>query len=268
VETARIPDAERLIVIHAASYGSPLDYLRHPIETFEANTTSLVRLVRHCNPDRVTQFVYLSSAEIYGQAPDTAIPTPEGFVGGVATLAARSIYAESKRMGEVLGVSLAHDLGIPFTVLRPWNVYGPGQRLEDGRVPIEFVRNALQEGVIRLTSNGTPRRAFCYVWDSIRQIVSTLGRTTSVEAFNIGHGGEEVSILDLALHCAAACGLSAKAVQCDPTARSVGLHRCAPDTRAVQALAAEPWAFTRLTVGLRSLRDWAEFMQSTECPIC
>ena len=263
VETARLPDAENLIVIHAASYGSPRDFLRHTISTFEANTRSLVRLFKLCDANRVKQFVFFSSAEIYGQPPETAIPTPESFVGGADTLSLRSIYGESKRMGEVLGVTMGHEQRIPFTVLRPWNLYGPGQRLEDGRVPMEFIRQALAEGAIRLDSNGTPRRAFCFVWDGIRQIVAAIGRDTPVEAFNIGHGTEEISIYELARHCAAACDLPPSAVHYDPNAKASGLNRCAPDTRAVACLAGEAWPFTQLAIGLRVLRDWATFLGKT-----
>jgi UDP-glucuronate decarboxylase len=261
VETAGVPAADRLVVIHTASYGSPRDYLRQPMETFEANTEGLIHLFQQCESSRVKQFVYFSSAEIYGQPPDAAIPTPEDYVGGLETLAPRSIYGESKRMSEVLGVCLGQARKIPFAALRPWNVYGPGQRLEDGRVPIEFIRQARQQGTIRLASNGSPRRAFCYVWDGIRQIVGTLAdQTAPVQAFNIGNSTEEISILELARLCAVASGLPANAVQFDAGARATGLARCAPDTRAVQNLTCKPWSFTPLTSGLRELCAWVDYL--------
>lgn len=261
-ETARVPAADRLVVVHTASYGSPRDYLRQPMETFEANTKGIIHLFQQCEAGRVLQFVYFSSAEIYGQPPETAIPTPEGYVGGLETLAPRSIYGESKRMSEVLGVCLGQARKIPFTALRPWNLYGPGQRLEDGRVPMEFIRQARQEGAIRLASNGSPRRAFCYVWDGIRQIMATLGHSAPVQAFNIGNSAEEISILELARLCAVASGLPAAAVQFDPAAKAAGLSRCAPDTRAVCKLIVEPQPFTPLTPGLRALHEWAGFLEA------
>jgi nucleoside-diphosphate-sugar epimerase len=258
-ESARLPDAKSLIVVHTASYGSPRDYMREPMETFSANTIALARLFQS---DRtgLKQLVYFSSAEVYGQPPDAAIPTPESFLGGGDTLSSRSIYGESKRMGEVLGVNYAEKKKIPFTVLRPWNLYGPGQRLEDGRVPMEFIRQAMQEKAICLSSNGSPRRAFCYVWDGIRQIAATLGRTVPVEAFNVGNGSEEISILELSRQCAAACGLPATAVQFDAKAQAAGLQRCMPDTRAVSKIAPVTHPLTPLSTGLPVLRDWANFL--------
>ena len=60
-------------------------------------------------------------------------------------------------MAEVLGAVLADEHGIPFTALRPFNLYGPGQRADDGRVPLAFVREAVETGAIALASDG--RRA-------------------------------------------------------------------------------------------------------------
>ena len=80
-----------------------------------------------------------------------------------------------------------------------------------------------------------------------------------VEAFNIGNGGEEISILDLARQCAAACGLPASAVQYDPQAKAGGLARCVPDTSAISRVTNTAGSFTALSVGLPVLRDWANF---------
>ncbi len=259
VEQATLPNVNNLVVIHTASYGSPRDYLAHPLETFEANTQGLVWLLKQCDPSRVRQFVFISSAEVYGQPPEAAIPTPESFVGGLETLSRRSIYGESKRMAEVLGVCLAQEKGIPFTALRPWNLYGPGQRLRDGRVPVEFMRQALEDGSIRLASNGMPRRAFCYVWDGVRQIAAALLCRAPVAAFNVGQGAEETRILELARRCALLCNLPETAVHYDPSAMASGLERCAPDVGAVERLAGSTNAFTPLASGLAVLKDWVEF---------
>jgi dTDP-glucose 4,6-dehydratase/UDP-glucuronate decarboxylase len=209
---------------------------------------------------RLRQFVYFSSAEIYGQPPSTAIPTPETFVGGLETLAVRSIYGESKRMAEVLGACLGEQQGVPFTALRPWNVYGPGQRIDDGRVPMEFVRQARNSRSISLASNGTPTRAFCHAWDAMRQIAATLGHTAKAAAFNIGNGTEEISVLDLARQCAAACGLPAEAVTFNPAAASTGLQRCVPDVAAIRAQTSSSRPFTSLSDGLATLVEWRDFL--------
>jgi len=259
-EEAKLPAVGNLIVVHAASYGSPKNYLRDPIATFSANTLGLINLLRGAGGGQVRQLVFFSSAEVYGQPPPEAIPTAENYQGTMDTLSVRSIYGESKRMGEVLGTCLAEKAGIPLTIVRPWNLYGPGQRWDDGRVPIEFLRQALQERTIRLASNGSPRRAFCFAWDGIRQIAATLGLSGKVLAFNIGNGTEEISILGLAQSCATACGLPESAVWYDPAARALGLQRCLPEVSAVLRLTPGRLDFTPLSVGLPLLVEWLDFL--------
>ncbi len=258
VEDVNLPADDNLIVVHTASYGSPRDYLREPIATYSANTRGLMHLFGQRRPLR--QFVYFSSAEIYGQPPATAIPTPEKFIGGLDTLAVRSIYGESKRMAEVLGACLGEEQRVPFTALRPWNVYGPGQRADDGRVPMEFIRQSRGNRVVSLASNGKPTRAFCHVWDAMRQITATLGDTAKTSAFNIGNGTEEISMLDLARRCAVACGLPLEAVVCNPAAPNSGLLRCMPEVSAILARTPSPHSFTSLDDGLATLVEWHDFL--------
>ncbi|MFN0066138.1 MAG: NAD-dependent epimerase/dehydratase family protein [Limisphaerales bacterium] len=259
-EAAVLPAADGLIVVHAASYGSPRDYLREPLATYEANTTALLRLYRQAAARGARHFVYVSTAEVYGQPPESAMPTPEDYIGGLDTLAVRSVYGESKRMAEVLGACLAAETSVPFTALRPWNLYGPGQRRDDGRVPVEFLRQAAEEGAIILASDGTPRRCPCFVWDGIRQIAATLGASSaSPVAWNIGNPAEEITMLDLARRCAATAGLPADAVRWNPAAKAGGMSRSVPDVCRVQALAGDV-PFRPLADGLAATLDWLRFL--------
>ena len=258
VEQCILPDSRRFTVLHTASYGAPSDYLREPMSTYKANNDGLLNLFRQ--HQQIEHIVYFSSAEIYGQPSDEHIPTNEAYVGGLPTLSSRSIYGESKRMAEVLGVCLGAQHKIPFTALRPWNIYGPGQRLADGRVPMEFVRQALVNGAITLASNGKTSRALCHVWDALYQIIATLLPTGDCVAYNIGNGDQETSILDLAKECALAAGVSIKKISCNAGAPSVGLQRCAPDVSRVRKLTNAPQSMTPLSEGLETLVEWNRFL--------
>ena len=257
VENTVLPEG-RWIVVHAASFGSPKDYLREPLATYSANVEGLTHLFRQHK--RIRELVFFSSAEIYGQASAANIPTPEDYVGGLPTLSPRSIYGESKRMAEVLGTCLSVEHGTPLTVLRPWNIYGPGQRLNDGRVPIEFVRQAKEDGRITLSSDGSPTRSFCYVWDAISQIVSTLGRAEKQNVYNIGNGSAEISILDLAKTTARVCKLPDGAVSFNTSSPCTALQRCAPDVERVNALSKFRSAPAAIETGIRTLVEWHNFL--------
>lgn len=260
VEDTEVPAIPGIIVVHTASFGSPKDYQREPIATFEANTLGLLGLYAKASRSKASQVVYLSTAEIYGQPPDDHIPTPEDYVGGLPTLSPRSIYGESKRMAEVLGACQSHLTRIPFTAIRPWNIYGPGQRLFDGRVPMEFMRQALTIGKITLSSNGSPRRCFCHSWTGVRQIAGLLGAAHLAGAWNVGCGAGETNMLDAAGSCIQVCRLDDADVVYSPDAIAPGMNRSAPDTKKIdQELGTIP--FVSLHKGLETLREWIEFLR-------
>ena len=87
--------------------------------------------------------------------------------------------------------------GSPVKIVRPFNVYGPGQRLDDGRIIPDLISAALERKPIVLFSNGRATRSFCYVRDAIRAMLLILLSPVAGEAYNVGND-EEISIGDLA----------------------------------------------------------------------
>jgi UDP-glucuronate decarboxylase len=148
--------------------------------------------------------------------------------------------------------------GIPFTAVRPWNLYGPGQRIDDGRVPVAFMRMAMSGEAIRLHSDGTPRRSPCFVWDGLLQLAACLDPVGSASGpANIGNPSDEVSVIDLARRCAEQAGLPLAHVHAAPPGTRAGIVRSAPDIERVQARAATPLPpLTPLSEGLSLLADW------------
>jgi dTDP-glucose 4,6-dehydratase/UDP-glucuronate decarboxylase len=190
-------------VIHAAGIASPHVYRRHPIETMDANVYGLrflldasVRQTEQGHP--VSGFLFYSSSEIYGDPPDQAIPTPETYRGNVSSTGPRACYDESKRFGETLSVSFASVHGLAVTIARPFNNYGPGMKINDGRVIADFCRAVVENRDIVMYSDGSPTRTFCYVADAVVGYYKVLTRGRPGEPYNIGADRPEVSMLDLA----------------------------------------------------------------------
>jgi len=105
-------------------------------------------------------FLYFSSGEVYGIVRDGTVPTAENEGGYLDPTDVRSCYGESKRMGETMCVSWAQQYGVPARIARPFHTYGPGMRLDDGRVFADFVRDILNGGPIVLHSEGMLGEAF------------------------------------------------------------------------------------------------------------
>ncbi len=184
-------------IIHAASNASPKYYGVDPVGTLDANTLGTRRLLALARDSNVKSFVFISSAEIYGQA--NTIPTGENDYGYLDPMRVRSCYAESKRMGENMCVSWAHQYGVAVRIIRPFHTYGPGMDLDDGRVYADFVKNIVKKEPLMLNSDGTAKRAFCYLSDAVSGIFFILNKGKNNEAYNLGNDQCEISIKNLAL---------------------------------------------------------------------
>lgn len=190
-------------IIHAASIASPTYYRLHPIETMDANVNGLRFLLEYCRQRQQSQtpvagFLFFSTSEIYGDPSPDAIPTPETYRGNVSCTGPRACYDESKRYGETLCVNFAQQYGLPITVARPFNNYGPGLKITDRRVIPDFARDIFAGKDIVMFSDGSPTRTFCYITDAIAGYYKILLRGQPGEAYNIGVEEPEISIAQLA----------------------------------------------------------------------
>ncbi len=84
-------------------------------------------------------FLFFSSSEVYGDPDPNFIPTPEDYRGYVSSTGPRSCYDESKRLGETLSLAYQRVHGIPVSIVRPFNIYGPGMSGQDYRVIPTFI---------------------------------------------------------------------------------------------------------------------------------
>jgi nucleoside-diphosphate-sugar epimerase len=190
-------------IVHAAGIASPIIYRARPIETMDANVNGLRLLLDRCveassHGRGVRGFLYYSSSEIYGDPFPQFIPTPEDYRGNVSCTGPRACYDESKRYGETLCVNFARMHGIPTRMARPFNNYGPGLKITDGRVIPDFARNIFNGQDIVMLSDGSPKRTFCYVADAVIGYYKVLVRGRDGEPYNVGVEKPEITMRELA----------------------------------------------------------------------
>jgi dTDP-glucose 4,6-dehydratase/UDP-glucuronate decarboxylase len=185
-------------IVHAASRASPKSYLANPLDAMDANVVGTRQLLEIAKEEGVESFLFFSSGEIYGEAVDGFIPTPEAYPGNVDCISPRACYTESKRYGETLCYIYWREYGVPIKIVRPFHVYGPGLRLDDGRVIADFLRDRLANESIHVLSDGSAIRAFCYISDATTGFWKVLLSDYNGEVFNIGDDREPISIRDLA----------------------------------------------------------------------
>jgi len=187
-------------VIHAAGIASPIYYRKRPIETMDANVNGLRHLLEYCRRQgsAIKGMIFYSSSEIYGDPPADMIPTPETYRGNVSCTGPRACYDESKRYGETLCVNFAHHHGVPVRIVRPFNNYGPGLKINDRRVIPDFARDVIEGRDIVMLSDGKPTRTFCYSADAVCGYYKALVNGRVPDAYNIGVEAPEISMNELA----------------------------------------------------------------------
>ena len=197
--TAPLPNLDRAdFIIHAASQASPKFFGSDPVGTLSANvigTHHLLGLARSC---RSEGFLFFSSGEVYGQAAGPRPTIGEHDYGIVDPLEIRSCYAESKRLGETMCACWAQQFSVPAKIVRIAHTYGPGMRLDDGRVFADFVADVVQRRPIVMKSDGSARRPFCYLADTTTAFFTVLLRGAVGEAYNVGNSDAECSVAELA----------------------------------------------------------------------
>ena len=221
------------IVFHLAaligipySYHTPLSYVRTNIEgTLNVLQTALdagVRLV-----------VHTSTSEVYGTARYVPIDEEHPLNG-------QSPYSASKIAADKLAEAFHLSFGLPLTVIRPFNVFGPRQSAR--AVIPTIVTQALNQSTVRLGSLN-PTRDFNYIADTVQAFIRIAGSPDAIgRVVNIG-SGQEVSIGDLARTILNLLGIDTPVV-CDderlrPGASEVG-RLCADGRRAREIVGWEP----------------------------
>ena len=143
-------------IMHAAGLASPVYYMKYPLETIESAVSGIKNLLElgRRNPE-LAGFLFFSSSEIYGDPDPRFVPTPETYHGHVSSVGPRACYDESKRLAETIATIYHQKYGLPVTIVRPFNVFGPGMKHDDRRVVPMFTYRALTGEPIPLHGDGT-----------------------------------------------------------------------------------------------------------------
>jgi UDP-glucuronate decarboxylase len=181
-------------IYNLACAASPIHYQKAPLDTLFScvqGTNNLLQLARQ----RSVPLFQASTSEIYGHP--TKHPQTEKYWGHVNTVGPRACYDEGKRCAETLCFIYRQQYGMPARIARIFNTYGPGMRLKDGRVVINFIVQALCDQAITVYGDGTQTRSFCYVDDLIDGILRLMRSPDFDGPVNLGNP-VEVPVRELA----------------------------------------------------------------------
>lgn len=187
-------------VFHFAAIVGVQNVLERPYATLRDNVALLEAALALARRQRdLARFVFASTSEVYAgslQHLEIPVPTPEDVPLALPDLAhPRTSYMLSKLYGE----AMVQHAGLPFTILRPHNVYGP--RMGMAHVIPQLLEKAqrLQLGEKLEVFSVDHRRSFCFIDDAVEMIVRATGEPNGAnQVLNLGSQGPELPIGDLA----------------------------------------------------------------------
>jgi UDP-glucose 4-epimerase len=188
--------AQADVIYHLAGVVGVEHYVGDPYQVLNVNINGTQNVLRAAFKHG-RRVVFASTSEVYGRNP--AVPWREDAdrVLGPSTID-RWCYATSKAAGEHFCLAYRR-LGLPVTILRYFNVYGPRlDRLDVGRVITIFMGQLLRGEPLTVIGDGSQTRCFTYVADAVRATVAAgLLAAAAGQVINVGTD-QETSIRRLA----------------------------------------------------------------------
>lgn len=207
------------VVINLAAICNPSQYNTMPISVIRSNLFDVYPVVRLCS-EAGRWLINFSTSEVYGRTIASYVDgsdydTPALYemfeddtpliMGPISNQ--RWTYACAKQMVERLVFAHHREDGLPFTIVRPFNFFGPRmdyipQRDGDGvpRVLANFMAALLKREPMQLVDGGTARRTIVSIYEAVGAICRMLDapERAAGQIFNLGNRDNEVTMADLA----------------------------------------------------------------------
>ncbi|MGI8803038.1 MAG: NAD-dependent epimerase/dehydratase family protein [Solirubrobacteraceae bacterium] len=258
LEQARLAVTGCSHVIHcAAIVGGIANFHRLPYTLTEVNNALYNAVIRASLDADLERFVYVSSSMVFERA--ALYPTPEDYLPDCPFPV--SAYGFSKLTGEVYCRAAHDEHGLPFTICRPFNAYGPGEMPTDEpgiahAVPDLIRKVQAGQRPLQIFGSGEQTRTLTHVEDIADGIVAAMGSPAGLgEDFNIS-AADELTVAEIARIIWEECGADPAAFELEHLPSfAVDVQRRWPSVEKARRLLG--WeAHVDLRVGIRATADW------------
>ena len=198
----------------------------------------------------VKRVFFSSSSEVYGEPVE--LPQHEQ----TTPLNSRVPYAVVKNVGESFFRSFEKVYGLPYTIFRFFNTYGPNQSMDF--VISKFLNAALSGDDITIYGDGSQTRTFCYVDDNINACIKIFEENHILnDVINIG-GAKEYKIIDVAKTIINISGSSSKIIHLPSLPEGDMTRRMPDNTKMLKILNKE---LISLEDGIKRMIDHPDFQK-------
>ncbi|NNN19250.1 MAG: NAD(P)-dependent oxidoreductase [Acidimicrobiaceae bacterium] len=178
-------------IVHCAAMDGNAKYKQeNASEILESNVRIALNTFALCELVKVSKVVVISSAEVYRSGQN--IPVVEADPFGSPVDFQNNGYLTSKIILEYLAAQYRILLGNRVVVVRPSNVYGPGDKLENGRLIPNVIHSCLNGLPIDIWGDGKQRRSFLHVDDLSRAIRCLIELEVCPDEVNISAAKDSV----------------------------------------------------------------------------
>ena len=196
----------------------------------------------------VKRVFFSSSSEVYGEPVE--LPQHEQ----TTPLNSRVPYAVVKNVGESFFRSYEKVYGLPYTIFRFFNTYGPNQSMDF--VISKFLDAALRGDDITIYGDGSQTRTFCYVDDNVNACIKIFEENHILnDVINIG-GAKEYKIIDVAKTIINISGSSSKIIHLPSLPEGDMTRRMPDNTKMLKILNKE---LISLEDGIKRMIDHPDF---------
>lgn len=170
-------------VVHCAAVNGTQLFYSDPGNVIRVGVEGTMNVIRACNVRGIKHMIYMSSSEVYHDAPTPTTEKVRLIVQDPHN--PRFTYSGSKIIGELACLHALSD-ATRLSIIRPHNIYGPNMGTE--HVIPQLLQKALaSEGAIRLRGDGSQVRAFCHIDDFIKGFACVHLMGKHREIYNIGN---------------------------------------------------------------------------------
>lgn len=185
------------VIIHLAAFVGGIQFFtKHPVENIRDNPRMTANVFDAAVKSKVRHVIFTSSSVVYQY--QTEFPSTEESV--CRSPPPDSAYGLSKLIGEHICKAYHEQFGINYTILRPFNIYGPIEAPdpEYAHVIPELVRKVTDgQFPVEIYGNGKQTRTFTHGRDAARAYLSSITNKNAInETFNVS-GNEEIKIGDV-----------------------------------------------------------------------
>ncbi len=187
-------------IFHMAAIIGVQNVLDRPYWVLRDNIGMMTRVLDFATrQQKLERFLFPSTSEVYAGTLkyfELPIPTPENTP---LTLTDLDHPRTSYMLSKIYGEAMCHHVGLPFTIIRPHNVYGPRMGMAHVIPELLYKAHKTEEGGSLEVFSVNHKRSFCYINDAIELIIRLVESNAGLNnSFNIGSETEEIRVGELA----------------------------------------------------------------------